>query len=138
MILNNVVPKNIDINLEVKEDLPNVFIDPHQIEHALGKLISNSYEAMGVGGNITISAKKGVGELKSFVILTIRDSGPGIPEEDLKHLFEPLFTTKLRHIGLGLPLSRRLIEVNGGSLEIISESGKGVRDVIHLPIIMET
>jgi PAS domain S-box-containing protein len=138
IIRNNPTPGNIDLKINLMENLPRIYVDPHQIELGLSKLIVNSFEAMEKGGDLTITAKKGAGGLKTFIVLKIQDTGPGVPDEDMKHLFEPLFTTKLHHIGLGLPLSRRLIEVNGGKLDINNESGKGVKAVVALPINMET
>ena len=135
---NNPAPGSIEPKINLPENLPKIYVDPHQIEQALSKLVKNAFEAIEKGGNLTITAEKGSGELKTFIILKIQDTGAGVSDEDMKHLFEPLFTTKLRHIGLGLPLSRRLIEVNGGSLEISSEPGKGVKAVVALPINMET
>ena len=66
--------------------------------------------------------------------ISITDQGDGIPEENLDKIFEPLFTTKARGIGLGLALSNRLVEANDGEIEVESEVGKGSTFTIILPI----
>ena len=68
------------------------------------------------------------------VHLSIADTGCGIPRENLAKIFEPLFTTRARGIGLGLAVSKNLVEVNGGSIQVESEEGKGSTFTVVLPI----
>jgi signal transduction histidine kinase len=67
------------------------------------------------------------------VAVSFADTGVGIPEENLEKLFEPLFTTKAKGVGLGLALVKTLVEVNGGSIEVESEVGKGSTFTVRLP-----
>jgi len=66
--------------------------------------------------------------------LSVIDTGMGISDKNMEKLFEPLFTTKARGIGLGLATSRNLVEANGGSIEVESEVGKGSTFTVRLPI----
>jgi signal transduction histidine kinase len=68
------------------------------------------------------------------VVIAVSDTGVGIPPENMKKLFEPLFTTKPKGIGLGLAVSRKLVEANGGRIEVESEVGKGSTFTLWLPV----
>jgi signal transduction histidine kinase len=81
-------------------------------------------------GRPALSTVEGAGQ---GVILAITDTGVGIPPENMAKLFEPLFTTKARGIGLGLAVSRRLVEANDGSIEVESEEGMGSAFSVVLP-----
>jgi len=85
------------------------------------------------GGRLTIAAKRVTGP---SIRIQISDSGCGIAEENMDRLFEPLFTTKVRGIGLGLTVSKSLVEANGGSIEAESDGvpGKGSTFTVHLPL----
>jgi signal transduction histidine kinase len=132
-------PENVEVVTEIASDLPPVFVDPRQMGQVLGNLVTNAYQAMPEGGNLTISAqaaslpcgrgRAGVGA----VALSITDTGCGISQENLDKLFEPLFTTKARGIGLGLAVSRNLVEANGGSIEVESKEGEGSTFTVILP-----
>jgi signal transduction histidine kinase len=82
------------------------------------------------GGALTIGAERNDGR----ILLSIQDTGCGISEENMKKLFDPLFSTKERGIGLGLAISKRLMEVNGGSIEVESKEGVGSTFTLYLPI----
>jgi signal transduction histidine kinase len=69
-----------------------------------------------------------------MIAITVQDTGTGIPPENMGKLFEPLFTTKTKGIGLGLAVSQRLIEANGGTIEARSEPGKGSTFIVYLPV----
>jgi PAS domain S-box-containing protein len=121
--------QDVQVSVETATDLPIAFVDPQQIALVLGNLISNAYQAMPDGGTLTIGAQTGNGT----IVLSVRDTGCGIPEEDRDRLFEPLFTTKSRGIGLGLATSKSLIEANGGGIEVESQEGRGSAFTITLP-----
>lgn len=129
-------PENVEVITELAPDLPPVFVDPQQMGQVLGNLVTNAYQAMKEGGKLTISAKTSeVSEkLPKSVAISISDTGCGIPPENMAKLFEPLFTTKARGIGLGLVVSRSLVEANGGSIEMESEVGEGSMFTVRLPI----
>jgi signal transduction histidine kinase len=123
-------PESVAVSLDFPPDLPKVFADPHQMEQVLGNLIVNACQAMSNGGNLTISAAA----QDDFIAISVKDTGVGIPPENMKKLFEPLFTTKAKSIGLGLALSQKLIDANGGKIEVESETGKGSTFTVYLPV----
>jgi PAS domain S-box-containing protein len=133
------VPPSVQVALKLPADLPMVYADPRQMEQVLGNLTVNACQAMastssatGVpqGGKLTISARK----KKGMVAIAVKDTGTGISPENMKKLFEPLFTTKVKGIGLGLAVSRKLAEANGGWIEVKSEPGKGSTFTLVLPV----
>jgi len=99
------------------------------MQQVLDNLVTNAYQAMPQGGSLTISAR---GD-KDAVRVSVVDTGAGISRENLKKIFEPLFTTRGRGIGLGLAVSKRLVEANGASIEVQSEEGKGSIFTLVLP-----
>ncbi len=122
-------PENVKITVDITEDLPPVYVDPRQIGQVLDNLITNAYQAMPEGGELNIESKK----VKNKVHILFKDTGSGISKENMKKLFEPLFTTKARGIGMGLSVSKNLAESNSGRIEIESEEGKGSTFTIILP-----
>lgn len=139
-------PEGSDVHIDIPPDLPPVFIDPQQIELVLTNLIANAYQAMPDGGQLTIHAEvpddqsavnRGQGSTsnpQSLVSISIADTGCGIPPENMDKLFEPLFTTKLRGIGLGLAIAKNLVEANGGHIEVKSQEGQGSTFTVYLPV----
>jgi len=123
-------PEGVEVITEIAPDLPPVFVDSCQMGLVLDNLVTNAYQAMKEGGNLTISAQAEKGQMS----LSVADTGCGIPPESLPKIFEPLFTTRARGIGLGLATSRILVEANGGSIEVESEVGKGSTFTVRLPI----
>lgn len=123
-------PENVAVATVIDADVPPVFVDSQQIVQVLINLVTNAYQAMPEGGRLTIGAQvRG-----DRVALAVTDTGCGIPQENMGRLFEPLFTTRARGIGLGLVTSKNLVEANGGSIEVQSEVGKGSTFTIVLPI----
>jgi PAS domain S-box-containing protein len=122
-------PNNVTVTTLVPPDLPAVLVDPQQIGQVLENLVTNAYQAMPDGGTLTVKAKAHNGEVHLAVI----DTGVGIASEHMPKLFEPLFSTKPRGIGLGLSVSRTLTEANGASIEVQSEEGKGSTFTLILP-----
>jgi C4-dicarboxylate-specific signal transduction histidine kinase len=123
----------VEISTQFIPDLPAVFVDPQQMEQVLANLVTNAYQAMPEGGKLIIKAAE-VPE-NGRLSISIADSGDGIPQENLEKLFEPLFTTKAKGIGLGLAVSKILIEANGGIINVKSDGvpGKGSIFTITLP-----
>ena len=130
-------PENVEAITEIAPDLPPVYVDPQQMGEVLGNLVTNAYQAMKEGGVLTISAQTSEVFRKlpksGWVSLSVADTGCGISQEHKAKLFEPLFTTKTRGIGLGLAVSRILVEANGGSIEVESEEGEGSTFTVRLP-----
>ena len=126
-------PLNINITVKVSDSLPTVLADPHHIEQILENLIVNAYQAMPDSGTLGITAREIPKDKKTYVAISVKDSGSGITQENMAKLFEPLFTTKPKGIGLGLAVCRRLAEINEGFIEVKSEPGKGAEFILKLP-----
>ena len=123
-------PPSVKVALELPANLPPAFADPHHVVQVLGNLVINAYQAMIEDGKLTISAAAQSGMIK----IVVRDTGVGIPAENLGKIFEPLFTTKTKGIGLGLAVSRKLVEANGGRIEVHSQPGQGATFTLYLPV----
>ncbi len=121
--------KLIDCHTELASHLPDVYLDLDQIERVLSNLIGNSVDATGPGGELAVSLR---GE-NGWQIITVTDSGTGIPAEDQARMFEPFFTTKSRGTGLGLAIVRQIIDGHGGRISVWSEPGRGTKFTISLP-----
>jgi PAS domain S-box-containing protein len=111
-------------------DLPDVFVDPQQVQGALSNVLRNALEAVSDEGMLHVRTRCDGPE----VVIRISDSGPGIPHDVRSRLFEPLFTTKARGLGLGLVTARSLLENQGGSIECIADAGGATFDV-RLPVV---
>lgn len=126
--------KNIELQLKLARDLAPVRCDPGQIEQVLLALVMNAIDAMPNGGALTLATRKAPG--RPDVQVEVRDDGVGMPSEVLKNMFEPFFTTKERGrgLGLGLAISRQIVERHQGRIEVKSEPGKGTAFTITLPM----
>lgn len=120
---------NIQVAVEIPAGLPDLFVDPQQIEQVQVNLITNAYQAVPEGGQLTIEAQAN----GHCVSLSTTDSGVGISPENMKKLFEPLFTTKERGVGLGLAICRNLVTANEGTIDVQSLSGQGSTFTLNLP-----
>ena len=119
---------DIELLVDCPPGLPHALGDGDQLRIALGNLIRNVRDAMIEGGRLTISAcaKDGV------VDLSVADTGTGIAASDLARIMEPLYSTKTRGLGLGLAISRSIVEKNQGKLSVTSEPGRGSTFTIRL------
>jgi len=124
------IPDSVKVTLRLSSSMPVVFADPRQIVQVLGNLTVNACQAMPAGGRLTISARR----QKGMLAIAVKDTGVGIPPENISKLFEPLFTTKTSGIGLGLAVSQKLAEANDGRIEVKSEPGKGSTFTLVIPI----
>ena len=123
-------PEHIELIIDLPADLPNLFVDPIQIKQVIMNLITNAYRAMPETGRLTISATV----IEAKIELSIIDTGIGMTPGTQEKIFEPLFTTKAKGIGLGLPLSKSLVTVNDGQIEVKSTIGAGSKVNLSLPI----
>ncbi len=121
IIRSTSIPANIQVVVDFPDELPNVLADEHQAVIALRNLVRNARDAMPSGGTLTISAD--VQDDK--VVFSVIDTGIGISSHDLQNVLEPLFTTKARGMGLGLSITKAIVEKNRGELAVESELGKG-------------
>jgi signal transduction histidine kinase len=125
------VPSAVTLKLDTLATAPSLRVDPLQIHQIFRNLINNGIEAMPNGGTLEISAIKN--EQEPTVNISVRDSGCGMTPEQLAKLFQPLFTTKARGIGLGLVVVKNLIKANDGRIEVRSVANKGTEFTITLP-----
>lgn len=122
------LPGAVEVVLELADSLPAVSADPDQFLLVLGNLVTNAVQAMPEGGKLTITTVS----TPDGVSLSVADTGTGIAPENLAKIFEPLFTTKPRGIGLGLAVAQSLSESNGATLTVASAPGQGSRFVVHV------
>ena len=122
------VPAEVRLTVARIDPAIQLRADQGQIERVITNLISNAWQAMSGGGDLSIEPKL----QGDHVVIDVRDTGVGIPAENLINVFEPLFTTKAKGIGLGLAVSRRYAQRNGGSLTVESSVGKGT--VFHFSV----
>ena len=115
------IPENVVVENQLKEDLPAIDVNGQQVELIFTNLISNAVEAMPEGGRLKISSNLRGDRLT----IAFTDTGVGISRSNLKKIFEPLFTTKPRGIGLGLAITSRLAELNDIKIRVKSREGQG-------------
>ena len=145
-MIERTIPKMIEIRLSLAEDLARVNADPTQMDQIIMNLAVNARDAMPDGGKLTIEtgnivldenyAKTNIEVTPGqFVILTVKDTGWGMDEETVKHIFEPFYTTKGvgEGTGLGLAMVHGIVKQHGGHLTCRSEPGKGTSLHIYFP-----
>lgn len=121
---------NIEIKTYIPASLPPVSLDRELFQQALLNLLLNAQQAMAEGGQVTFQARLEDGAVRLDVI----DTGSGMSAETLAKCFRPFFTSKSTGNGLGLPTTRRIVEMHGGRLAVQSEPGKGTQFTIWLPV----
>jgi PAS domain S-box-containing protein len=123
------IPRNVKVVADVDPDLLMVMVDAAQIKQVFINVILNALEAMPKGGRLEIRA----GSKDELVTVEFTDTGCGIPERVMGAIFDPLFTTKPKGIGLGLAMSKSIMERHGGDIGVKSKEGKGTTFTIFLP-----
>ncbi len=121
------------LTVEKGERLPKVYADKIHVQQALINLMMNASQAMPDGGPVLVRTGTEGGD---YAWISVTDKGIGIDEENLDKIFEPFFTTKARGegTGLGLSLTKKLVEANGGRIEVASISGQGSSFRLLLPV----
>jgi signal transduction histidine kinase len=121
--------------LDLEDPLPKVRADVNQLEQVFMGLITNAVEATPRGGRVTIRAKTaGLSGNGEGVKVSIEDTGEGIPAENRERVFEPFFTTKPHGTGIGLPLAKKFLERNGGTIAIGDVTTLGTKIEVTLPL----
>jgi PAS domain S-box-containing protein len=132
------IPKGIKVVSRLDETLPVVLADPTQLKQVFDNLIRNAIQAMPEDGCLTIKSEMSdrdkLGNCSDWITVSINDTGIGISPKNLEKLFEPLFTTKAKGIGLGLALAKNLVEANEGVVEVQSKVGEGSTFMVRLPL----
>jgi two-component system, NtrC family, sensor histidine kinase HydH len=128
----------VEIASNLVEGLPPVRADAEQLRQVFLNLAINALQAMPSGGKLQVatSLRRSTrrGAAAAFLEVRFRDTGVGIPPGDLRNLFIPFFTTKEKGTGLGLPISQRIIENHGGTIEVRSQPGAGSAFTVLLPV----
>lgn len=125
------LPKTMISKLDFPEGEVLVNGDHEQLRMAFKNIIKNANEAMEAGGTLTVTIRTAT---NGWAEVSFADSGSGIAAEDMKRVFQPLFSRKAKGIGLGLSITKMIIEKHGGTIEAKSEPGKETTFVIHLPL----
>jgi signal transduction histidine kinase len=131
--------KGIGIVCELAKGLPKAWIDREQMKQVFMNLILNAIQAMEGEGSITISTRevnhRGTAPVGQFVQIEVRDTGVGISEENLDHIFDPFFTSgKEEGSGLGLAVTHQIVQEHGGFLTVESKIGQGTGFFVHVPV----
>jgi len=124
------IPKTIKVQTHLGENLPKVKVDVLQIGQIFSNLISNAIEAMPKGGELRVTTS----QTDSFISIAFKDTGVGIPKENIDKLFTPLFSTKIKGLGLGLAACQNIISAHQGKIEFESKKNQGTTFIIKLPI----
>lgn len=134
-LLMRTLPEGIELRLSLDPGLPDVVVDPDRLEAAIIGLVVNAREAMASGGELAISSGVADGPGSHLVQITVSDAGPGIPDDLLERVTEPLFTTKSSGTGrgLGLAIVNGFVQQSKGALTIDSAPGHGTRVTLNFP-----
>ena len=132
--ITKVFPPGAKYNVEIRRDymsaLPSLMMQRPHLSEVFVNLLQNGREAMPEGGTLKITAQHGP---NFSVVITVADSGPGIPPEKVVKIFEPYFSTKTKGTGLGLAIVKHNVEIYGGKVMVESELGKGARFTLQFP-----
>ena len=120
----------IDIERFLDTDLPAIQIHSDLLQAALMNLVKNALEAMDAGGQLVVRTYTS----RSSVALDLIDTGRGVDDNTVLHMFEPFYTTKEGGSGLGLPTARKIIEAHGGRIGVQSEIGRGTKFTLEFPV----
>ncbi len=130
LFLEKITDMNILLNIYYQNEIPPIYTDPNQLKQVLINILKNAIEAVKFMGQIKINIKYD----NSFLIIKITDNGTGIKKDKLKYIFKPFHTSKKTGTGLGLVISRRIINNLKGDLSIESKVNKGTSCIINIPI----
>ena len=129
LLHSQITTNQIEVRLSLDAQDASVLIDGSSMRGALMNLVINAIEAMPDGGTLSITSKRTPETLQ----LEITDTGRGIPEAEVKNIFEPFYTTKQKGLGLGMPYAKKIIEQHGGALSLNSKLGEGTTISVALP-----
>lgn len=138
-IINNIYPiiygdaikQGISAEIELEEDVPNLYANDKEIKQLILNLSRNAIESMGGKGKLTIQTRNKGGNLQ----LLISDTGCGVPKEQLEQIFTPFYTTKDNGTGLGLAICKSIIDRHNGTIDLESKEGKGTTFIITFKMV---
>ena len=136
MLLRGEATRNsVAVRLELADDLPKVMADSVQLQQVLINLVLNAIEAMrDRGGELTIGSQL---TADGNLVISVGDTGVGLPAENLERIFDPFFTTKPEGTGMGLALTRSIVESHGGRVWAVANAGPGATFHFALPVQSE-
>jgi signal transduction histidine kinase len=123
--------EDIDVEKYLDPDLPAISLHSDSLQAALMNLVKNALESMESGGQLMVRTYT----TPKSVALDLIDTGSGVDNNTVLHMFEPFYSTKEGGSGLGLPTARRIIEAHGGRINVQSEVGRGTKFVLEFPIL---
>jgi two-component system CheB/CheR fusion protein len=129
LLAKNGLPENVKASVKVETEACKVIVDSSYINRIMHNLVNNAVQAMPKGGKLSIHAYKEA----NHVVITVKDTGVGIPEGVKSKLFTPMFTTKAKGQGFGLPVVKRMAEALGGTVTFESQEGKGTTFTVRFP-----
>ncbi len=134
LLLHKLTLSRIELIKELDPNLPEILADSAQIQQVIVVLLANASEAIADGGSVRIRTARATGG--DGVVITVTDSGPGIPADLRETIFEPFFTTKEEQhgTGLGLAVARTIVDRHGGSLTLNPDSSHGAEFIVRLPM----
>ena len=155
--INEIIQKTVDLmrshlkknkvklNWDLSPDIPKIFASPQQLNHCFLNIINNSVDAImeeASSGVIFTKRALSIGEINiksihddEHIIITITDTGPGIDEKDLKHIFDPFYTKKKMGFGVGLSICNRIVDEHNGTITADNYEDAGAKFIISLPIL---
>jgi signal transduction histidine kinase len=124
------IPKNVHLIVQADKQLPKIKLDSTLLKRVLVNLITNSVQAMPNGGRLTLKTCMDA----CNVMVSVEDTGVGIPNEIKHKIFQPLMTTKSKGQGFGLAVAKRLVEAQNGTISFESERGMGTKFILSFPL----
>src|SRR2546429_4824061 len=124
------VPKSVEVSSSLETGFPKLRVDPGLLRRAFTNIITNALQAMPDGGKLKIRAWTS----QNIAAVSFEDTGIGIPEDVKTKMFSPLFTTREKGVGLGLAVTKRLIESHKGEIKVFSKVGEGTTLTVELPL----
>ncbi len=131
LIAKNELPEKVKVSVNMESEAATVVADSTFLNRIMYNLVNNAVQAMPNGGQLTIHAYKD--KKNHDYIITVKDTGVGIPESVKNKLFTPMFTTKAKGQGFGLAVIKRMTEALGGKVTFESQEGKGTKFIVRLP-----
>jgi signal transduction histidine kinase len=124
------VPTTVEVSTSVETGFPKLSVDPGLLRRAFTNIITNALQAMPDGGKLKIRAWTG----QNLAAVSFQDTGIGIPEDVKAKMFSPLFTTREKGVGLGLAVTKRLVESHKGEIKVFSRVGEGTTLTVEIPL----
>jgi signal transduction histidine kinase len=126
----------VELELDLQDNLPWVLVDSNQMKQVLLNLVHNALQAMPAGGEMKIVSRSAARNGRDWILVSVKDTGIGIPTADQSRIFEPFYTTRGNSggTGLGLSVTYGIITDHGGQIEVESQPGMGAKFTVWLPL----